>query len=382
MTTLTTGQIFTLLSDFASNIGLVILFYQAFEWRIPRKQVRRVLCAVCVLGFFAYCIGISLVPEAGYSPFSLLCFTIPGLAADIAMAKYRDFRLVFTYCTIDVIGFSISLILRILFLVLPGYEWIMFLLTAGCYAGLNIFLKRIRETYWEVLKQMEKIWGLLSLVSIGFYLMLYVLIIYPMPIIERIEYGPVAILAAILTLGVCVVMFAALRSILQNQIYLSRLERQAIYEQYAYIDILTGLKNRRAYEEDTKKKVDRGEILGYALLDMNNLKRINDLEGHAKGDRALQDLSEYLLEYKECLDPYRVGGDEFALIAKSARTEEIAELFQMMQKKVEKEIPGISVAMGYGILENYRPEDVDPFMKQIDRNMYKRKNEMKRSWIE
>lgn len=113
--TLTTGQIFTLLSDFTSNIGLVILFYQAFEWRISRKHVRRVLSVVCGFGFLAYCAGIFWLPEAGYSPYSLLCFTIPGLAADIAMAKYRDFRLVFTYCTIDVIGFSISLILRILF---------------------------------------------------------------------------------------------------------------------------------------------------------------------------------------------------------------------------------------------------------------------------
>ena len=372
------GRVFTLLSDFVSNIGLVVLFYQAFDWRVPRKQVRLVLGLVCAAGSLAYCGGIFLLPEAGYSPFSLLCFTQPGLAADFVMAKYRDFRLVFTYCTIDVIGFSVSLILRVLFMESTGFEWLLFLMTLGCYIVLNRLFMKIQEVYWDVLKQMERTWGLLSLVSLGFYLMLYVLIIYPKPLTYRPEYGPVAILAAVLTLGVCAVMFVTLRSIQQNRVYLSRLERQAIYEQYAYIDILTGLRNRRAFEEDSYEKVQKGEILGFALLDMNNLKRINDLEGHAKGDQALQDLAEFLLGYKEDLEPYRVGGDEFVLAARPAGAGEILEIFQTIRKKLENEIPGISVAMGYGILENYRPEDVDVFMKQIDRDMYDRKNQMKK----
>lgn len=240
------GQIFTLLSDFASNIGLVALFYQAFEWRIPRKRVLGVFFVVCVTGFLAYCAGIFFLPGVGYSPFSLLFFTIPGIAADIAMAKYRDFRLVFTYCTIEVIGFSISLILRILFVKGSGYEWLLFLLTVGCYTVLNRLFKKTQEAYWEVLKHIEKTWGLLSLISLGFYLMLYVLVIYPQPIRMRMEYGPVAMLAAFLTLGVCAVMFVTLKSIQQNQIYLGRLERQAIYKQYAYIDILTGLQDRKS----------------------------------------------------------------------------------------------------------------------------------------
>lgn len=372
------GQVFTLLSDFVSNIGLVVLFYQAFDWRLPRKQVRLVLGLVCAAGSLAYCSGILLLPEAGYSPFSLLCFTMPGLAADFVMAKYRDFRLVFTYCTIDVIGFSVSLILRVLFMESTGFEWLLFLMTLGCYIALNRFFMKIQEVYWDVLKQMERAWGLLSMVSLGFYLMLYVLIIYPKPLADRPEYGPVAILAAVLTLGVCAVMFVTLRSIQQNRVYLNRLERQAVYEHYAYIDILTGLKNRRAFEEDSHEKAQRGEILGLALLDMNNLKRINDLEGHAKGDQALQDLAEFLLGYKEKLEPYRVGGDEFVLAAHPAGAGEILELFQTIRERLENEIPGISVAMGYGILENYRPEDVDVFMKQIDRDMYDRKNQMKK----
>lgn len=372
------GQVFTILSDFASNIGLVILFYQAFEWRIPRKQVRIVLGMVSGLGCAAYCAGILLLPEAGFSPFSLLCFTLPGLAADIIMARYRDFRLVFTYCTIDVIGFSVSLILRILFLRLAGYEWLLFLLIVCCYIALNRLFKKIQGVYWEALKQMERVWGLLSMVSLGFYLMLYVLIIYPQPLVRRQEYGPVAILAAVLTLGVCAVMFVTLKSIQQNLEFQGRLERQAIYEQYAYIDILTGLKNRRAFEENAREKIERGEILGYALLDMNNLKHINDMEGHAKGDQALQELAEFLQGYREKLEPYRVGGDEFVLAAHPAPAEEIRTMFCTIRNRLEKDVSGLSVAMGYGILENYRPEDVDPFMKKIDQSMYSRKNEMKR----
>lgn len=372
-----TGYVLTLMSDIAANIGLVTLFYQAFDWRLPRKMVRNILMGICGVGAVIYCICCYRLPGAGISPFALLCFTLPGLVADILMAKYRDFRLVFTYCIIDVIGFALSIILRLTFFWLASLEWLLLLLTVCSYVGLNLIFRRVQRDYWEILKGQEKRWGFLALVALGFYFMMYFITIYPTPLMRRMEYAPVAMMFSVLTLAVCVVLFITLRSVLESQIYLDRLERQAIYAQYAYVDILTGLENRRAFEEMLKERACHKDILGLALLDMNNLKQINDKGGHTEGDRALQTLAEFLLKHKGQSDAYRVGGDEFALIARPSSRDKITALFENIRNDLEQEASGISAAMGYGVLENYDPNEVDGFMKRIDQEMYARKKMMK-----
>lgn len=373
-----TGYVLTLLSDIAAYIGLVTLFYQAFDWRLPRKKVRNILMGICGVGSVIYCICCYRLPEAGVSPFSLLCFSLPGLAADIMMAKYRDFRLIFTYCIIDVIGFALSIILRLIFAGFASMEWLLFLLTVICYVGLNLIFRRVQQEYWTILKGQEKRWGFLALVAFGFYFMLYFITIYPTPLVRRMEYAPVAVLFAVLTLAVCVVLFITLRSVLESQIYLDRLERQAVYAQYAYVDILTGLKNRRAFEEALKEEeAGKKDVLGLALLDMNNLKQINDKGGHTEGDRALQNLAEFLLKHKGQSEAYRVGGDEFALITHLPSKERIIALFECIRKELEQEPSGISAAMGYGVLENYESCHIDQFMKRVDQEMYARKRMMK-----
>lgn len=372
-----TGYVLTLMSDIAANIGLVTLFYQAFDWRLPRKKVRNILMCICGVGAVIYCICCYRLPDAGISPLSLLCFTLPGLAADILMAKYRDFRLVFTYCIIDVIGFALSIILRLTFFQLASLEWLLLLLTVCSYVGLNLIFRRVQRDYWEILKGQEKWWGFLALVALGFYFMMYFITIYPTPLARRTEYIPVAMMFSVLTLAVCVVLFITLRSVLESQIYLDRLERQAVYAQYAYVDILTGLENRRAFEEMLKERACHKDILGLALLDMNNLKQINDKGGHNEGDRALQNLAEFLLKHKGQSDAYRVGGDEFALIAHPSSKDRIITLFENIRNELEKEASGISAAMGYGVLENYDSSEIDEFIKRIDQEMYARKRLMK-----
>lgn len=371
------GYILTLLSDIAANIGLVTLFYQAFDWRLPRKRVRSILMGICGVGAVIYCICCYHLPEAGISLFSLLCFTLPGLVADVLMAKYRDFRLVFTYCIIDVIGFALSIILRLTFFHLASLEWLLFLLTVCSYVGLNLIFRRVQRDYWEILKGQEKRWIFLALVALGFYFMLYLITIYPTPLARRMEYAPVAMMFSVLTLAVCVVLFITLQGVLESQIYLDRLQRQAVYAQYAYVDILTGLENRRAFEETLKERTCNKDVLGLALLDMNNLKQINDKGGHNEGDRALQTLAEFLLKHKGQSDAYRVGGDEFALIARPSSRDKITALFENIRNDLEQEASGISAAMGYGVLENYDPNEVDGFMKCIDQEMYARKKMMK-----
>jgi diguanylate cyclase (GGDEF)-like protein len=87
----------------------------------------------------------------------------------------------------------------------------------------------------------------------------------------------------------------------------------------AFTDALTGCANRRAFERDLERELARcarAELdLCLVAADVDGLKRINDSEGHAAGDRTLLQLVESFRRAMRSLDGiYRVGGDEFVLM--------------------------------------------------------------------
>ncbi|MGA2211127.1 MAG: GGDEF domain-containing protein [Acidimicrobiales bacterium] len=87
----------------------------------------------------------------------------------------------------------------------------------------------------------------------------------------------------------------------------------------AFTDALTGCANRRAFERDLERELARcarAELdLCIVAADLDGLKRINDTEGHAAGDRALLQLVESFRRALRSLDGvYRLGGDEFVVV--------------------------------------------------------------------
>src|SRR5258708_18223549 len=94
-------------------------------------------------------------------------------------------------------------------------------------------------------------------------------------------------------------------------------EEQAHYQ--ARHDALTGLANYREFMDRLEQEVRRAERSHHPftvlLLDLDGLKRINDLHGHLAGNRALQRLAAVMNEHCRSTDlAVRYGGDEFALI--------------------------------------------------------------------
>jgi diguanylate cyclase (GGDEF)-like protein len=88
-------------------------------------------------------------------------------------------------------------------------------------------------------------------------------------------------------------------------------------------DKLTGLYNRRLFEEQFDAAVARslrnGEELSLLVVDLDGLKRINDLGGHPAGDEALKGVADALRASIRAGDvPCRLGGDEFAVILPGA----------------------------------------------------------------
>jgi len=91
------------------------------------------------------------------------------------------------------------------------------------------------------------------------------------------------------------------------------------YLDLALKDPLTGLANRRGFQEVAEKEFERarryGRNLTLILLDMDNLKLVNDEQGHQAGDAALKAIGVALTGASRATDTVaRIGGDEFALI--------------------------------------------------------------------
>lgn len=88
-------------------------------------------------------------------------------------------------------------------------------------------------------------------------------------------------------------------------------------ERLIEVDVLTGLLNRRGFEERLRRLVQRGgpQLPVLALLDVDHFKVINDRHGHAVGDAVLSALGERLRDTLRPLDlAVRLGGEEFAVI--------------------------------------------------------------------
>jgi diguanylate cyclase len=116
-------------------------------------------------------------------------------------------------------------------------------------------------------------------------------------------------------------MAAFLSTVLTNELKLAeqrRLSERLTLE--AHTDALTGLANRRAWDEFLLGEEDRCKRYGHSAavlsVDLDDLKPVNDIEGHAAGDLLLQSTAQALRSATREVDMVaRLGGDEFGIIA-------------------------------------------------------------------
>jgi diguanylate cyclase len=93
-------------------------------------------------------------------------------------------------------------------------------------------------------------------------------------------------------------------------------------------DSLTGLFNRRAFEERLPVELSRASRydrpLALCLLDLDGFKGVNDRLGHPAGDEVLRAVAEILQQFRLADDCFRIGGDEFAILMPETTPEEAA----------------------------------------------------------
>lgn len=113
----------------------------------------------------------------------------------------------------------------------------------------------------------------------------------------------------------------------------TKLQRQAFLdEKDARHDALTGLRNRRAFDEVQELALLPGRL---AVLDIDHFKAVNDTFGHPAGDRVLRAVGDVLLDNLPTgASAYRWGGEEFVLLLPTVNETEALELLENVRREV------------------------------------------------
>ena len=109
-------------------------------------------------------------------------------------------------------------------------------------------------------------------------------------------------------------------------------DAERVQHRMARVDPLTGLQNRRAFDEALTDAFDSSPRFTVLLADVDSFKEINDRFGHTTGDRVLRELAAHgsaAVRAGDCLA--RIGGDEFALVAPGAGLESAERLVEAVR---------------------------------------------------
>jgi diguanylate cyclase (GGDEF)-like protein len=178
-------------------------------------------------------------------------------------------------------------------------------------------------------------------------------------------------------------------------------ELQRHWRSEAYTDALTGLFNRRAWDEELKERVecfkgsanqenvtaaDSKAYLCLAIFDLDNLKRINDTFGHLTGDEVLKNAGKTL---RESLRPddfvARLGGDEFGLLFWLPNADCAPGVIERIRTTVPRQldragVPVLTFSAGYRVVgHSDSPEVVTSLFDMADAAL-RRAKESGRNW--
>jgi diguanylate cyclase (GGDEF)-like protein len=140
----------------------------------------------------------------------------------------------------------------------------------------------------------------------------------------------------------------------------------------AITDPLTGLRNHRAFHEDMARELQRagrtGVPLALVLLDVDDLKAVNDNQGHQAGDERLQALADAIRATGRGADlAYRVGGDAFAVVLPDARSWGALEFAQRLRAMTKAGAHGAgSFTATAGISEALTLRSKDELVREAD----------------
>lgn len=147
---------------------------------------------------------------------------------------------------------------------------------------------------------------------------------------------------------------------------MERKEKQQQLEDLSYRDVLTGLYNRNKYINIVESYDGKNlHNVGVAYIDLNGLKKMNDMYGHEAGDDLIRRAA-FAIEAVFSGRAFRVGGDEFVIAQDEV---EKAEFLKKIEQ-IRKEMADRKVSASIGVLWKENQDDMVNMLKQADDIMY------------
>lgn len=149
-------------------------------------------------------------------------------------------------------------------------------------------------------------------------------------------------------------------------------------------DGLTGVRNRMAFGaamEEANRTLDSRQRIVLVMCDLNDLKGVNDVFGHDKGDIYIRAAADGIRRAFPKGQVFRIGGDEFAVLARDVVKDEIEEGIRRLEHEMAEYSRGCSydasVAAGFAFYDADKDTCLEGTLSRADADMYEKKRKMK-----
>ena len=155
------------------------------------------------------------------------------------------------------------------------------------------------------------------------------------------------------------------------------------FERQARIDQLTGLANRRAFDEWLAREYHQAKAAGHDLslviMDLDHFKDVNDRYSHVIGDRVLRVIADVLRQHTRHGDQAaRWGGEEFTLTFHNGDSRQAAAVAERIRRTIEtldfSDIaPGLTMTASFGLSDTRSADSYEALLRQADQALYRAK---------
>lgn len=162
-------------------------------------------------------------------------------------------------------------------------------------------------------------------------------------------------------------------------------QQAADFERQARIDQLTGLANRRAFDEWLAEEFRRSRAddrpLSLVIMDLDHFKRINDEYSHLIGDEVMRVIADVLRKHVRAGDQAaRWGGEEFTLTFHDIDGDQAVRISERIRESIERTdfgrlAPGLSISASFGVSDSRRARSYEDLLRQADHALFQAKAE-------